>query len=459
MGPIDYSMDVLNPIEGYMQGLKFGEGILTDRLNRDATTQNMGIQREQMDLAQAQFAAQEQARAQQMAAAQAQAEAAKARAGAMRDALVSVYDGLESGDVSTGDILRITAEYPELTDPIQAAKASFSEDRIANETGFGQQLVFALSNGNTDTARDLLSERQQAAEAAGDAQGAAVYKAQLLELEQDPNALKMQTVLGLSQLMDKEQFETFGGIVGLGGDTVKPQSAIAQLQSDLDAGLINQSQYDLAVANMAGPGMELVTNADGTTTFRTGPGVGAGGGDAPTERQSTLALFSNLMDETMPAIAELENSDTFDPASLGEGVASRGGWIGNYLRSPEGQRYEALQRQWAEGVLRIQTGAAATQDEINRVMETYFPQPGDTLDTVRQKSQQRDIFARALVPASGGNIAAPGGASDRAGIGGGVTAQSVATMDQTQLNEYIAQTPLSEIPTEVLDAIVRRQSQ
>ena len=61
--PINYSTDVLGPIEGYLQGIKFGEGIKTDRLNQQATTQNMGIQREQMDLAQQQYAAQEQQRA------------------------------------------------------------------------------------------------------------------------------------------------------------------------------------------------------------------------------------------------------------------------------------------------------------------------------------------------------------------------------------------------------------
>ena len=35
VNPINYTMDVLSPIEGYMQGLKFGEGIQTDRLNRE----------------------------------------------------------------------------------------------------------------------------------------------------------------------------------------------------------------------------------------------------------------------------------------------------------------------------------------------------------------------------------------------------------------------------------------
>jgi hypothetical protein len=42
VNPIDYTMNVLNPVEGYMQGLKFGEGIQTDRLNRELAENQEG---------------------------------------------------------------------------------------------------------------------------------------------------------------------------------------------------------------------------------------------------------------------------------------------------------------------------------------------------------------------------------------------------------------------------------
>jgi hypothetical protein len=197
-------------------------------------------------------------------------------------------------------------------------------------------------------------------------------------------------------------------------ETPSPTSTIGKLQGDLAAGLINQEQYDVALSNMAPPGMTI--ESDGQGGFRMVQGQDAGAG-TPTERQSMLALFGGLMDETMPEISRMEQDPSFNPASLGEGMAANTGWLGNYLRSPTGQRYQGLQRQWAEGVLRIQTGAAATQDEINRVMGTYFPVPGDTAETIAQKSQQRDAFARSLVPGSGGNLTAPGGAGDRPAIG------------------------------------------
>lgn len=220
--PINYSMDVLGPIEGYLQGIKFGEGINTERLGQEATRQNMGIQREQMDLAQAQFAAQERARAQQMAAAQAAAQAQQAQAQAGRDALMGYLTKLEEGTATPADLRRGMAAFPQLADQFQAFASSVSEERLNNEVGFGKQLAFALANDNVDAAANLLRTRQEAAEAAGDAQGAAVYKAQLLELEQNPNGLLMQTLMPLVNTMG-EDFDAFhNDVLGLGGGAEAP---------------------------------------------------------------------------------------------------------------------------------------------------------------------------------------------------------------------------------------------
>jgi len=225
-----------------------------------------------------------------------------------------------------------------------------------------------------------------------------------------------------------------------------PFSSIGKLQADLAAGRITQDQYELAVQNMTPSGMSLQVGEDGSISLEQGPGAGSPTVRTPSERQSTLALFGGLMTETMPEIAALEADPDFNPAGLREGLAARGGILGNYAQSPKGQRYEALKRQWAEGVLRIQTGAAATQEEINRVMETYFPMPGDTPETVEQKAIQRDIFARSLGPASGGTIEAPGGAYDRPGLGEPPPTVDFSSMDQDALGAF-------DLSTATLDQI------
>jgi hypothetical protein len=71
-----------------------------------------------------------------------------------------------------------------------------------------------------------------------------------------------------------------------------PQSSIAKLQADLSAGLITQEQYDVALANMAPPGM--VIESDGAGGFRMvqGAGAGAAGGKPFTEGQSKDNVYA-----------------------------------------------------------------------------------------------------------------------------------------------------------------------
>lgn len=133
--------------------------------------------------------------------------------------------------------------------------------------------------------------------------------------------------------------------------------------------------------------------------------IDGGAGTEPrklTERQSQLTLFGSMMQKTMPIIDGLEES--FDPANLKDNAAARAGWAGNYFKSQNMQIYETAGRAWAEGVLRLQTGAAATQPEIERVFATYFAQPGDSPETVAFKRAIREDFAASVGAASGGLV-------------------------------------------------------
>lgn len=219
-----------------------------------------------------------------------------------------------------------------------------------------------------------------------------------------------------------------------------PMSPEGKLMADLRAGRITEEQFNAANQKS---GMRVSSDGQGGFTIEQGVGVTGGQGKPPTERQSTLNLFGGLMDETMPEINRMEDDPNFDPASI-RTAAAGGGTVANFATTPQARRYEALKRQWAEGVLRIQTGAAATQDEIERVLGTYFPRPGDDAATVAQKRQQRDAFARSLVPASGGTMVAPGGAGERGAIGGqqpgvpdftGLGVADLTRIDVTQLDE------------------------
>ena len=172
------------------------------------------------------------------------------------------------------------------------------------------------------------------------------------------------------------------------------------------------------------------------------PQGGTGGTGQPirlTEGQSKLKLFQTLQTETAPVLLELEKK--FDPSNLSDPALSSVPIAGNYFASPEYQQYKVAASAWAEGALRISTGAAATPEEIERNLLTYFAQPGDTPSTVAFKAKMRDMYDRAVLaaqgqPDSGERLSLPtpsefaaevikGGVPDATGVGGSKTKSGV----------------------------------
>lgn len=128
-----------------------------------------------------------------------------------------------------------------------------------------------------------------------------------------------------------------------------------------------------------------------------------------TESQSKLTLFQTLQTETQPVLLDLETQ--FDPANINDAAARSTPIAGNFFQSEQGQIYNSAARAWAEGALRIATGAAATPEEMQRTLGTYFAQPGDTPNTIAFKAQMREMYNRAinnsLGQSSGGSLPLP----------------------------------------------------
>ena len=140
---------------------------------------------------------------------------------------------------------------------------------------------------------------------------------------------------------------------------------------------------------------------------KSGTTVNVNGEKVFTEGQAKLALFSNMMDSVSPVLDRFEGSLTSD--DYWRNLAGDSALANAFVKTPEYRQYQSAQRQWAEGILRIQTGAAATEPEINRVINTYFPQAGDDPQTVRFKRQQRRGASTAIKTAGQGRFGeAPG---------------------------------------------------
>jgi hypothetical protein len=166
------------------------------------------------------------------------------------------------------------------------------------------------------------------------------------------------------------------------------------------------AEYETKIIKLADGSESMVERRRGTNDPWQPSQIPAGGTTGtgePTRKltadQSKLTLFQALQTETQPVLLELEKQ--FNPANLSDPTMARLPIAGNYFTSPEYQIYTTAASAWAEGALRISTGAAATQPEIDRNIKTYFAQPGDTPQTVAFKSQMRKMYDRAVNGALG----------------------------------------------------------
>ncbi|GEM_PF-4351874 len=127
------------------------------------------------------------------------------------------------------------------------------------------------------------------------------------------------------------------------------------------------------------------------------PEGGTSGSGQPvklSEAQAKTTLFKNMQSETTPVLGQIETA--WDPSNIGDAIARSTPIAGNFFQSEQGQVYQSAASAWAEGALRITTGAAATQPEIDRVLKTYFATPGDTPNVIEFKKRMRDMFNRSI---------------------------------------------------------------
>jgi hypothetical protein len=117
---------------------------------------------------------------------------------------------------------------------------------------------------------------------------------------------------------------------------------------------------------------------------------------APNENQSKAAGFAARMDNA-------EGIFTANPAGLETYTTQIAGAVpkvGDSARrasqTPEQQKYDQAKEDWIRAVLRKESGASISDPERAGQERTYFPQPGDGPEVVKQKAIARQIVMEAM---------------------------------------------------------------
>lgn len=387
MGPIDYTLQVLDPIQAALQqrGLRFAEEQQVRAGDQQDVALGQGQQR--IDLARQQMMMQ-QAEAERQRQEQA---AAQARAEAGQKAFV---DFMFAPNKTAEQARAVIEANPEMGQAVMEYWQGQNEAQQASELAFAKQFAFAL-NKSPEAAKSMLESRADAAEQAGDQAKAATYRSQaeMLKMGGDgAEAVKAQTLAIMAGVMEPKDLQTFMEAAGYAGEEEAPLSTVGKLEADFRAGRISEEAYKAELANRAPQGMTI--ESDGQGGFRMVQGAGVSGASKPfTEGQSKDIVYATRAKGALDAfepVAEaltsrLDRAAEMDPTGL-----SRGAQSDNF------QVALNAGNEFLQAILRKDTGAAITEQEQALYGETYLPRPGDNAALLAQKSEARKRAVAAI---------------------------------------------------------------
>jgi len=236
MDPINYILDVKNPIEEAIKGYTMGRNDIAQR-------QEMQIQQQTAAMQQQAFADQQTALAEQRAAAAQQ----KAQAAAYQQDLMVLRDAAANGKLTPEMQNAFNLKYAANQAEIKTAFDAMSEPKRQEQTAFGINLVTSLLSGNADAAVTMLDERILAAENSGDAEEAAKLRANRKIIEIDPYAAAISIGSAMTAA-DAIKPDVWKSIL----DATQPKAAeaaspLGKLAQDVDKGILPQSVLDSAL--------------------------------------------------------------------------------------------------------------------------------------------------------------------------------------------------------------------
>lgn len=385
--PIDYTLNVLSPMQRFTEGLKFGEDVLTARLARDETQQLMGMRAAQ----EARAVAAEQER-------RSAAEAERARAEKMQADLGGLVALAEGGNLTTDAINQFRLTYAKTLDDVTNVFTSMEQERQKPLRDFGVKSVTLALTGNAAAAEALYQERIEAAKNAGTPEAmreAQALEADLATLKANPVnfATAQATLLRHADYINDDQLK---GLLDLAkqGEKVPESFEALQLRADA-AGLVKGTPEYVQFMKSGGKGPEtVVTNV-------LGDAEGSFAKELAKDEAKQVMKTIEAGQTAARNLVELDNlSDLLGNVQTG-GAAAVKSWLGELGVATEGlndiQAFEAtvarmIPAQRVEG-----SGSSSNLDvqQFAKGLPALIKQPGGNqiiIDTLRDINEY-DIAA------------------------------------------------------------------
>ena len=190
-----------------------------------------------------------------------------------------------------------------------------------------------------------------------------------------------------------ESVESWSDPYQLGGQTVQKNNATGQIRQAVTLPSSTNVSYGAPVSGLDQQGNPVFfqpAKGGGAPAIIPGvtpqPAVVA----APTESQAKAAAYGSQMQSASNEFSQIQKEGFIPGATTSQAQVELAGTPLRVLADPLAQRAQQSQAQWSEAYLRYKTGAAATEGEVKRNINTYFPKIGETdAKVIEQKARMR----------------------------------------------------------------------
>ena len=121
-----------------------------------------------------------------------------------------------------------------------------------------------------------------------------------------------------------------------------------------------------------------------------------GGTRRPTEAQERNAVYYNLMSNAQQELETLRGNPEIRPWAITAYLNTPGAQFGRGLLSDAEQQFIRAAQDFTAGILRKETGAAATRSEVAQTLERYIEMGGEQPGSAKAKSDARQRVTDAM---------------------------------------------------------------
>ena len=167
-----------------------------------------------------------------------------------------------------------------------------------------------------------------------------------------------------------------------------PTDVLQQAEQDIVDGKVRVSSSQGASQIVQTPdGYFRVNPRSGAVERVEGP-TGATLQPKPTTEEQRAGSFADRANQAHDIALQLEQKGV-QPTPATEAAKKLPYNLGNYLLPAEQQQYQQAILQFTQNLLRKESGAAISQSEYDATNKTYFPQPGEGPEVIKQKQEAR----------------------------------------------------------------------